>query len=164
MLSSLVFGFVALRGRKAKSNINITTDTNPDDSLNRDEKDYKLAGNIKYLNRIHYELTFVLKTFFFVLMGLILTVIPVATIFTTFLYAGIFTLALFGIRFLASTLSTAGSPLEGDRNIVLFTIAQGLTPAVLAVSAITYDVPNSQIILAVTLAVILYTNIITIRA
>ena len=162
VLSSLVFGFVALRGQKAKPDIIAIMDTNPEASLNQDEKDNKLAGNIKYLNRIQYELTFVLKTFFFVLMGLILTVIPTATILTTFLYAGIFTLALFGIRFLASTLSTAGSPLEGDRNIVLFTIAQGLTPAVLAVSAITYNVPNSQIILAVTLAVILYTNIITI--
>ncbi|MGI0081420.1 MAG: hypothetical protein ACRECH_17590, partial [Nitrososphaerales archaeon] len=77
-------------------------------------------------------------------------------------YGGAFTLTLFGIRFVVSRVSTFRSPITEDRNLILFTIAQGLTPAVLAVSTFTYGLPNAPIYLALTLAVILYTNIITV--
>ncbi len=165
VISSLVFGYFAFRRKRLTP---ITSGTVEDGSTarfqNQIDEDDEISRDINYLKRIQYELTFLLKTFFFVLMGLLLTTIPVTTIYTTFLYGGLFTFALFTIRFVASTLSTMRSPLESDRNIILFTMAQGLTPAVLAVTAVTANLPDSQLILAITLAVILYTNVITIGA
>ena len=163
VVSSLVFGYVTFRRswlRRASKSDQLKADSAK--PLQSQETEDEALKDVNYLKRIQYELTFILKTFFFVLMGLLLTTIPTGTIYTTFLYGGIFTVALLGIRFVASALSTIRSPLEHDRNIILFTIAQGLTPAVLAVTAVTDNVQNSSIILALTLAVILYTNIITI--
>ncbi len=164
VVSSLVFGYVIFRKSRPKKTRN--GDQVKADSVtplqNQETEDEGPSRDVNYLKRIHYELTFILKTFFFVLMGLLLTTIPTDTIYITFFYGGIFTLALLGIRFVASVISTVRSPLEADRNIILFTVAQGLTPAVLAVTALTDNVQNSPLILALTLAVILYTNIITI--
>lgn len=164
VVSSLVFGYVIFRKsrpKKARNGDQVKADS-VTPLQNQETEDEGPSRDVNYLKRIHYELTFILKTFFFVLMGLLLTTIPTDTIYITFFYGGIFTLALLGIRFVASVISTVRSPLEADRNIILFTVAQGLTPAVLAVTALTDNVQNASLILALTLAVILYTNIITI--
>jgi potassium/hydrogen antiporter len=140
LVSSLVFGLLAIRSKTTRT-------TEPD-----------------YLNRIQFEITFILKTFFFVLMGLLLTEIPSTIIHSTLLYGGLFTALLFVIRLGATRVSTMRSVISSERNIMLFAMAQGLTPAVLAVSTLTFGIPEAPIIVAITLAVILYTNIIAIGA
>jgi cell volume regulation protein A len=172
LVSSLIFGFVAFRtkstpkGKKtfeengieelgiAESKVRVAVETPPPNS--------GPATNTIYLSTIQHEITLLLETFFFVLMGLLLTEIPSSTVYTTLLYGGIFTMVLFGIRLGASRLSTLRSSIIEDRNLILFTMAQGLTPAVLAVSTFTYSLPNAPIYLGLTLAVILYTNLITV--
>jgi cell volume regulation protein A len=177
LVSSLVFGFMAFRVRNRTRNarmeemvLNNPTNNNDDWLVERyrvDEIPLVRNGsdsNTDYLKRIHNEMTFVMKTFFFVLMGLLLTQIPRSIIYLTLLYGGIFTLTMFGIRFVASRISTFRSSMSEDKNLILFTMAQGLTPAVLAVSTFSFGLSYAPIILALTLAVILYTNVITIGA
>jgi hypothetical protein len=116
------------------------------------------------MSRIQFEMTFILRTFFFVLMGLLLTAIPTTTIYSTLVYGGIFTGLIFIIRFAATRVSTLKSIMDREKNIMLFTMAQGLTPAVLAVSTLIYNIPEALIIVALILAVILYSNIIDVGA
>ncbi|MDH2899998.1 MAG: cation:proton antiporter [archaeon] len=170
LVSSLAFGLVAFRRSSLPSSpasleidgLTYRNEASPNSSSSlANSKDGAKSYEVTYLSRTHYEITFVMKTFFFVLLGLLLTAIPSNVVYSALSYGALFTLALFALRFLASRISTFKSSFKPERNLILFTMAQGLTPAVLAVSTVSFGVPDASMILSLALAVILYTNILT---
>jgi hypothetical protein len=67
-------------------------------------------------------------------------------------YGGLFTALLLVTRFVAARLSTARSIIKTERNVILFAMAQGLTPVVLAFSTLTLGIPESPVIVTLTLS------------
>jgi len=111
-----------------------------------------------YLSRFQDEISFFLRTFFFVLLGLEMSI-------STFLdlgnYAllGIIMLALLSSRFVATYVADSSRP--GYEKRFIFTLmGQGLTPAVVATLMIEYGTPYSQEILSIVTMVIIATNVV----
>jgi Na+:H+ antiporter len=156
-ISVVVFGLVAVP-RNKDSILLLQTDN--EGMLSARES--SLRSN--YLNSFQQEIAFVLEAFFFAFMGLLLTELPSATVLTDLFYGLVFTSLLFGLRFVSSRVSTMQSSMWQEKNLILFTMAQGLTPAVLAVSTYTYLPATAPEYLALTLSVILFTNLVTIGA
>ena len=106
------------------------------------------------------EITFILKTFFFVFLGLILSISFSSLYFG--LAAG---LAILGIllfsRFIAVSVSTYKSDMVKDKLQIFISLAQGLTPATLAILALEYGIPQANTFLVLVTYVIILTNIVT---
>ncbi|MGI0085024.1 MAG: cation:proton antiporter, partial [Nitrososphaerales archaeon] len=120
LVSSLIFGFVAFRSgapRKKSQKPGEKAEIKAPANLASTQSSTS-AGSTIYLNTIQHEITLVLETFFFVMMGLLLTEIPSNTVSKTLAYGGAFTLTLFGIRFVVSRVSTFRSPISEDRNLI----------------------------------------------
>ncbi|MDG6905401.1 MAG: cation:proton antiporter [Nitrososphaerota archaeon] len=112
-----------------------------------------------YISTFQDEISFFLRTFFFVFLGLELSIASFLHM-DTWLLAGTATLILVGARFLSTYLVNYNKD-PYSKKIIFFMIAQGLTPAVLSTTLLTYDVSGSgQIVLIATLVIVL-TNIIT---
>jgi len=109
------------------------------------------------LKKFHEEITFFVKSFFFVTMGIIVS------INSDFLLQGIvITAAIAIIRILAVALSTykmSLTPLE--KNIMRVTIPQGLATAVMAYIPLVYGVKDGEVFLNIAFIVILATIIYT---
>ncbi|MCL5066830.1 MAG: cation:proton antiporter [Thaumarchaeota archaeon] len=112
-----------------------------------------------YISTFQDEISFFLRTFFFVFLGLELSLASFVHI-GTWMLAGTVTLILVGARFL-STYGVNPKKDKSSKKIIFFMIAQGLTPAVLSTTLLTYNVSGSgQIVLIATLVIVL-TNLIT---
>ncbi|MHB2037157.1 MAG: cation:proton antiporter domain-containing protein [Nitrososphaerales archaeon] len=112
-----------------------------------------------YISTFQGEISFFLRTFFFVFLGLELSLASFVDI-DTWVFAGAATAILVGSRFLSTYLVNYRKDAY-SKKVIFFMIAQGLTPAVLSTTLITYNVAGSgQIILIATLVIVL-TNIIT---
>ena len=106
------------------------------------------------------EITFILKTFFFVFLGLILSLS-----FSSFYFGLAAGLAILGIllfsRFIAVSISTYKSDMVKDKLPIFISLAQGLTPATLAILALEYGIPQADTFLVLVTYVIILTNIVT---
>ena len=106
------------------------------------------------------EITFILKTFFFVFLGLILSLS-----FSSFYFGLAAGLAILGIllfsRFIAVSISTYKSDMVKDKLPIFISLAQGLTPATLAILALEYGIPQANTFLVLVTYVIILTNIVT---
>lgn len=105
------------------------------------------------------EISFFLKTFFFLLLGLVLSVSSFSSPMT-YLLAGVVIAVLIITRLISTQLVNRDKSAE-DRNLIFFMIAQGLTPAVLATTLLLYPVPHKEGIVLIATLVIIITNIIT---
>ncbi len=106
------------------------------------------------------EITFILKTFFFVFLGLILSLSFSSLYFGLEAGAALLLILLFS-RFIASSISTYKSDMVKDKKSILISLAQGLTPATLAILALEYGIPQANTFLILVTYVIIFTNIIT---
>ena len=106
------------------------------------------------------EITFILKTFFFVFLGLILSLSFSSLYFGLAVGAGILGILLFS-RFIAVSISTYKSDMKKDRTAILISLAQGLTPATLAILALEDGIPQASTFLVIVTYVIILTNIVT---
>ncbi len=129
-------------------------------NLGKSYVDYALPSGIEqYLSRFQGEISFFLQTFFFVFLGLDLSLSSFLNI-TSWIIAGAALLALFASRLFATKLvDRRKDPLT--QKIILYMIAQGLTPAVLATTLLAYNVAGSAQIILVTTLIIILTNIVT---
>lgn len=117
------------------------------------------AGTGGYITTFQEEITFFLKTFFFVFLGLELSLQSFLD-FGTWALAGAVMLILLLSRF-ASTYSVDHRRDRMTKRAIFFMIAQGLTPAVLATTLLDNNVAGSgEIVLVVTLVIVL-TNVVT---
>jgi cell volume regulation protein A len=106
------------------------------------------------------EITFILKTFFFVFLGLILS-LSFSSLFFGLEFGAIILVILIVSRILAVTASTYKSDMVKDKLPILISLAQGLTPATLAILALEYGIPHANTFLVLVTYVIILTNIVT---
>ena len=106
------------------------------------------------------EITFILKTFFFVFLGLILSLS-----FSSLYFGAAFGIAILAIllfsRFIAVSISTYKSDMTRDKLPILISMAQGLTPATLAILALEDGIPQAGTFLVLVTYVIIFTNVVT---
>ena len=114
----------------------------------------------KQIFTLQGELSFLLRTFFFVFLGLILSLSYRTAFFGATVGLAIVVILMFS-RYIASSVSTFRSDLARDRNLILIACAQGTTPATLAILALSYGLPLASSFLALVTYVIIFTNIIT---
>ncbi len=113
----------------------------------------------KEMKKFQSEITFFMKAFFFVLLGLVATINP-----EYILYGVATAITLIILRFAVVFLGTRNVKLEAiDRNIMRITVPRGLAAAVLAQYPITYGIPGagmiSSIIFIVILATVIYATV-----
>jgi cell volume regulation protein A len=108
----------------------------------------------------HGEITFLLKTFFFVFMGLILS-ISFNSLVVGLTVGGILTLLLLVSRVFAVSISTYKSSLISDKKKIISSMAEGVTPITLSVLALEQGVPHANAILLYVTYVVIFTNLIT---
>ncbi|MCL4340274.1 MAG: cation:proton antiporter [Nitrososphaerota archaeon] len=113
----------------------------------------------QYIIDFQGEISFFLKTFFFLFLGMVLSVSSFSSPLT-YLLAGIVIVVLALSRLTAIQLVNRDKSAE-DRKLIFYMMAQGLTPAVLATTLLLYPVPHREGIVLITTLVIIITNIIT---
>jgi cell volume regulation protein A len=83
---------------------------------------------------LHSEITFFIRTFFFVFLGAIV-IIPSYSII---LYGVLISLILFVIRIISVKTCTIKSPLKDDEGIMWWMVPRGLAPAVLSILVLSF--------------------------
>jgi len=112
-----------------------------------------------YLSRFQEEISFFLRTFFFVLLGLEMSTSAFLSL-ENYLILGAIMLALLSSRFVATYVADHSRP--GFEKRFIFTLmGQGLTPAVVATLMVEYGIPYSQKILSIVTMVIIATNVVS---
>ncbi len=114
----------------------------------------------KQLSVFQEELSFLLRTLFFVFLGLIFTLSM-----KSFIYGASVSLALLLIlllmRGLAVSVSTFRSELSTDKKAIFSLCAQGLTPATLAILSLSYGIPRASTFIVLVTYVIIFTSVVT---
>jgi len=108
------------------------------------------------MRRFESEIAFLIRTFFFVYLGLIAAIIDVRLLFL----GVILSLILLLVRYAAVALSTIGSPLQDERPIMGVVLTRGLASAVLSTLPMQYDLPYADIYVNITLVIIITTAVI----
>ncbi len=120
----------------------------------------RIANLEKQLFHLQGEITFLLKTFFFVFLGLVLS-LSLSTLIYGLVVGGSFLLILMVSRYLALSVSTFKSEMRKDIVAIFISLAQGVTPATLAILAVSYNIMDANTFLTITAYVIILTNIVT---
>lgn len=117
------------------------------------------SGLGKKTKEFHSYISFFVKTFFFVTLGLIISLSRL----DLFLYGLGISLVLLGIRFLAVKISTISSDIKNkDIEIMGVMIPRGLAAAVLApLVFFEYGIPGTKIFTEIVFSVIIFTAIIS---
>jgi potassium/hydrogen antiporter len=114
----------------------------------------------KQIGGFHDEITFLMETLFFVFLGLTFVIKP--SLVASNLSLGILMLVmLLLVRFAATRVSTFRSELGKERRVIVLMCAQGLTPATLAILAVSLQIPMADTFLNIVTYVIILTNIVT---
>lgn len=148
VLSSLIFGLVL---------------GNDEDIIKmlRMNIDWTVLNSMKdFLRRFQSELSFLIKAFFFVFLGLIYEVSGLSLLLA--LLYGIALAAInLGLRYAAVSVSTIKSPMASNRVPMTLMCGQGLAHAALSVIPMQYGLPKAQIYITIVVTVIIITNIVT---
>ena len=113
-----------------------------------------------YLTRFQVEISFILRAFFFVLLGL----------FFELSQESLSALLMFGLpiigillvsRYLVVSASTWRSPMAEDKNPIIALCALGMTPVLLSFIAFQSNLPSASLYILIVTNVIIITNIIT---
>ncbi|MGO8806207.1 MAG: cation:proton antiporter [Candidatus Bathyarchaeia archaeon] len=106
------------------------------------------------------EISFLLTTLLFVSLGLLFVITP-SHIATNLSIAIVILFLLLAVRFVAIHASTFKSPLSNEKRKILLMCAQGLTPATLAILAVSLQLPHSNTFVNIVTYIIILTNIVT---
>jgi cell volume regulation protein A len=148
VLSALVFGLVLGNDSHVASFVRM--------KINVD----KLTELREMLVRFQSELTFMIRAFFFVFLGLIYDVSFESLTFGLAVGLVFVGIDLF-MRYVAVGFSMWRSVMSKDRVIMTLLCGQGLAHATLSVIPLQYGVPNAEVYPSVVVTVIIITNIIT---
>lgn len=113
-----------------------------------------------YLMRFQTELSFILRAFFFVLLGLIFDT-SLSSVVTGLSVGLPIVVILLVARYMAVSASTWRSPMASEKKIIVGMCALGLTPALLSFIILQYDFPNAYLFPLIITNAIIITNIIT---
>jgi len=143
-LASLIFGLVLGNDEKISSILGLKIGV-------------KELRPIKELTRrFHSEITFLVRTFFFVLLGLnYILDDPMEIILGLSITA-----MLFAVRYVAITATTIHTALTKERKIISCAMGRGLAAAVLGIMPMEYGLKNANIILSIVVSALLLSNII----
>jgi potassium/hydrogen antiporter len=145
LLAVLVFGIILgnyyLVNRLFKTQMNI-------DSLR------------KQIGAFQEEISFLLRTLFFVFLGLTFVIMP-SLLLANFSLGILFLIVLLSVRTAAVQVSTYKSELKSETRSIVLMCAQGLTPATLAILAVSLQLPIADTFLNIVTYVIILTNIVT---
>jgi len=113
-----------------------------------------------YLMRFQREISVILRTFFFVLLGMMFD-----TSQSSIVLGLSYGLPVIGIllaaRYAVVSVSTRKSPMAADKRIITSMCALGLTPALLTFIAVQYNLPDASLYTLLVTNMIIITNIIT---
>lgn len=109
----------------------------------------------QYMRHFESELAFLIRTFFFVYIGLSINITSRIAIG----YGVILSIILLAMRALATYLSTIRSSLQSERNIITVAMSRGLSEAVLSVIFLNYALPHSTLFQDIAFMIIILTNI-----
>jgi cell volume regulation protein A len=113
-----------------------------------------------HLTSFQEEISFLLESLFFVFLGLTFATNP--SLITVNLPLSLLILViLLSARFVATKISTVRSELKRDRRTIWLMCPQGLTPATLAVLAVSLNLPLADTFLNLVIYLIILTNIVT---
>ena len=124
------------------------------------KRELKIEQLETQLRSFQDELAFLLETFFFVFLGLTFLVQPSAIV-DNLLAGALFVAVLLVVRYFAVHVSTRGSELYKNRRLIILMCAQGLTPAILSIVALSDNLPLANQFVSIVVFVILITNTIT---
>jgi cell volume regulation protein A len=110
----------------------------------------------EYLIRFESELAFLIRTFFFVYIGLTINITNTDWI----LYGTVISTILLIMRVTATYLTTIGSSLKSERGLISIALSRGLNEAVLTVIFLNYGLAYSQMFQNIAFMVIILTNIL----
>jgi len=108
------------------------------------------------LKRFESEIAFLVRSFFFVYLGLITTVSDIGLI----VFGAILSFLLLGVRYLAVRLATIRNEMCEERSIMNFVLTRGLAAAVLSTLPIQYNLLYSDLYINISLVVIISTAVI----
>jgi len=109
------------------------------------------------LKRFESEIAFLIRAFFFVYLGLIITITRIDLL----IWGVVLSLMLLGVRYVAVKLATIRSPFTHEEQKVLSVmLARGLAAAVLSTLPLQYGLPYADLFINLTLVVIIMTTII----
>ena len=109
------------------------------------------------MKKFHGEISFLITTFFFVYLGLILIVRN----YIVFLFSVTLTLILFFGRYLATNIISWGKPfLKKSMNVMTIMLPRGLSAAVMAELIVLSGIPNAEVFPQVVIVVIISTVVI----
>ena len=108
------------------------------------------------LKRFESEIAFLIRTFFFVFLGIIATISSLSLLFLGI----ILTLLLLLVRLGVVWLTTIGSELKKERSIMSFVLTRGLAAAVLATLPIQYGLLYPEVFINLAVIIIMSTAII----
>jgi cell volume regulation protein A len=113
-----------------------------------------------YLMRFQFEISFILRAFFFVLLGLMFDLSQSSVV--SMLSYGLPILAILLVtRYLVASASTWRSPMAEEKRPIVAMCALGMTPVLLSFIALQYNLPRAPLYLLIVTNVIIATNIIT---
>ncbi|MCW3995208.1 MAG: cation:proton antiporter [Candidatus Bathyarchaeota archaeon] len=113
-----------------------------------------------YLMRFQKEVSFILRAFFFVMLGLLFDISP-ASIVTGLSIAIPIVSILILARYAVASFSTRKSSMASDKKIIVGMCAHGLTPALLALTLLQYNFSNAYLFPLIVTNIIIVTNIVT---
>lgn len=112
------------------------------------------------LGAFQQEISFLLTTLLFFALGLTFVITP-SHIAANLSVATAILLLLLATRYVATWASTYKSPLANERKEIVLMCAQGLTPATLAILAVSFLLPHANTFVNIVTYVIILTNIVT---
>ncbi len=122
--------------------------------LRREEEGLAFDKGVK---RTGSEVTFLIKTFFFVYLGLIISVQSLKII----ILGVMISILLLVVRHIAVLIATLGSAIGRRKGVITYSFARGLAAAVLAIMVLEMGLPNGDLFVDLALVVIMTTAIIS---
>jgi len=141
-LSALLFGLVLGNERLVFRIIDVETESTALD---------------EYMVRFESDLAFLVRTFFFVYIGVTVNVSNPLWI----LYGAILSVLLLVMRILVIYLATIRSSLRSERSLISVVLARGLNETVLSVIFLSYNLPYSDMFQQIAFIIIIITNLLT---
>jgi cell volume regulation protein A len=113
-----------------------------------------------YLTRFQVELSFILRAFFFVLLGLFFE-LSQESLNALLVYALPIIGILLATRFVIVSASTRQSPMAEDKYTIMAMCALGMTPVLLSFIALQSNLPAASLYILIVTNVVIVTNVIT---
>jgi len=113
--------------------------------------------------RFQAQISFFMRTFFFVYLGMIVTITNIASTLLTLIYAAVLTILLLFMRFVVVHICAINSPaLSENKQMITVILARGLSAAVLSQMVIAAGIPHAQLLSQFVIFTILVSTMVSV--